>query len=295
MLPILALLVASPAHAGAKASSFQPESKKGSNYWNAGNAIDGKAETAWSLPGDSANRGEWILLDVPKGELEKVGIVPGWDRDEETFTDYPRVKQVRVDVYTLDNDSVDQLVGSETLDVADKRGMQIIPLKTRLKIGVDSMFGGRVKLTVLDVYDGQDFPNLRVSEVAAFLAEIDATPKITSHEAPELSDASPKTVWKGAAGASFVVDPQGWALSSIGFQGDKGAGRAKTVKVVVGDRPEQTFTLNDKPDLQWINLAPHNGYVGSTIDTVTITVVDSHGADIGLSELKFRATHYEPL
>lgn len=295
MLPLLALLVATPAHAGAKASSFQPESKKGTNFWNAPSAIDGKAETAWSLPGESANRGEWLLLDVPKGDLEKIGIVAGWDRDAETFTDYPRVKQIRVDVYTLDNDSADQLVGSETLDVADKRGMQILPLKSKLKIGADSFFGGRVKITVLDIYDGQDFPNLRISEVAAFLAEMDATPKLTNLEAPELSDASPKTVWKGAPGAAFVVDPQGWALSAIGFQGDKGAGRAKTIKVTVGDRGEQTFTLNDKPDLQWVSLAPFNGYVGSTIDTVTITVVDSYGADVGLSELKFKATHFEPL
>ncbi len=294
MFPVLVLLFAQPAFAGAKASAFQKESKLGVNYWNAGSAIDGKPESAWSVPGESANKGEWLLIDVPKGEVERIGIVAGWDRDADTFADFPRVKQLRVDVYTLDNESVDQLVGTETIDVADKRGMQSIPLKGKFRIGDDSFFGGRVKLTVLDVYEGMDYPNLRVSEVAVYLAEMDAKPTLNV-EAPELSDGSPKTLWKGAAGASFDVNPQGWAVSSIGFQGDKGAGRAKTVTVKVGDRPEQSFTLNDKPDLQWITLAPHLGYVGSTIDTVTLTLVDSYGADIGLQELKFKATHFESL
>ena len=69
MFAVLALLVAQPAFAGAKASAFQPESKKGANYWNAGSAIDGKTESAWSVPGESPNRGEWLLVDVPKGEV----------------------------------------------------------------------------------------------------------------------------------------------------------------------------------------------------------------------------------
>jgi hypothetical protein len=295
MLPVLLLLVAEPASAGAKASAFQPENKKGTNYWNAGSAIDGKPETAWSVPGESPNRGEWILIDVPKGSVEKIGIDPGWDRDADTFADYPRVKQLRVDVYTIDNDSVDQLVGTETIEVADKAGMQVVALKSKYQVGVDSFFGGRVKLSVTDIYEGRDFPNLRVSELAIFLAEQPATPTIKNVDPGALTDGNAKTVWKGAAGATFEIDPVGWAISSIGFQGDKGAGRAKTVKVVVGDRAEQTFTLADKPDLQWIALAPFNGYVGSSIDGVTVTIVDSYGADVGLQELKFQATHYEPL
>lgn len=296
MVALLAVLTLNSAFAGAKASAFQPENKKGTNYWNAGAAIDGKPETCWSLPGESANRGEWISLEVPKGTVEKIGVVAGWDKDEASFKDYPRVKQLRVDVYTLDNDQSEKLVSSENIDVKDERGLQIISLKTAAKVGDDSFFGGKVKLSVVDIYPGDDFPNLRVSEVAVYLAEMDAHPEVAGLDAEAVSDGNAKTLWTGAAGTELDVAPKGWAISSIGFQGDKGKGRAKTVKVKVGDAgPEQTFTLNDKPDLQWIRLAPFNGYVGSTIDNVKVTLVDSYGADIGLQELKFKATHFEPL
>lgn len=296
MVALLAVLVLNPAFAGAKASSFQPENKKGTNYWNAGAAIDGKPDTCWSLPGESPNRGEWISLEVPKGTVEKIGVDPGWDKDDSSFKDYPRVKQLRVDVFTIDNDQAEKLVSSETLEVNDARGLQIIPLKTPAKVGEDSFFGGKVKLSIVDIYPGDDYPNLRVSEVAVYMGEMEAHPEVTVLDQAALTDNNAKTLWTGAAGTEFELVPKGWAVSSIGFQGDKGKGRAKTVKVKVGDAgPEQTFTLADKPDLQWITLSPFNGYVGSTIDNVKVTLVDSYGADIGLQELKFKATHFEPL
>ena len=102
-------------------------------------------------------------------------------------------------------------------------------------------------------------------------------------------------MWVGAPGALITVDPKGWGVSSIGFQGDKGKGRVKTVTVQVGERAVQTFTLADKADLQWITVSAFNGYVGSTIDNLKVTLVDSYGADVGLQELKFKATAYEPL
>ncbi len=296
MFVLVALLSVNSAFAGAKASSFQAENKKGANTWNAGSAIDGKAETAWSLPGESVNRGEWISLEIPKGTVEKVGIVCGWDKDEDSFKDYPRVKQLRIDVYTLDNDQAEKQVGSETIDVPDSRGLQVIPLKTKVKVGDDSFFGGKVKLSVVDIYPGEDFPNLRVSEVAVYLGEMDATPEVLGIDATAVTDGNVKTLLTVASGTEFQLNPKGWAISSIGFQGDKGKARAKTVKVKVGDAgPEQTFTLADKPDMQWITLAPFNGYVGSTIDNAVITLVDSYGADVNFQELKFKATHFEPL
>ena len=303
MFSLLAPLVLSgTAHAGAVATHFQPENKKGANYWNAGSAIDGKMETAWSLPGDTNNRGESITIDIPKGSVEKIGIVAGWDKDESSFKDYPRVKQLRVDIYTVDNDQAEKQVGTETLDVKEQRGWQQLALKAKVKVGDDSFFGGKVKLTIVDIYDGEDFPNLRVSEMAIYMGEIDASPTVTvdsgttTGDELAMTDNSPKTLWVGTPGAALTVAPAGYAISSIGFQGDKGKGRAKTIKIKVGDAgSEQTFTLNDKPDLQWITLAPFNGTVGSTIDDVKITIVDSYGADVGLQELKFKATAYEPM
>lgn len=297
MIALLALLIVEPAFAGAKTSKFQPEAKKGTNYWNGGSAIDGKPETAWSLPGDTENKGEWIELDIPKGTVEKIAIVAGWDKDEESFKDYPRVKKLRVEVYSIDNSQEAVLVTSESLDVADVRGLQVLSLSKKAVVGFDSFFGGKVKLVVEDIYEGDDYPNLRVSELAVYMEETEATPGVTL-EGGDLAaalDNAPKTVWVGAPGALITVDPKGWGVSSIGFQGDKGKGRVKTVTVQVGERAVQTFTLADKADLQWITVSAFNGYVGSTIDNLKVTLVDSYGADVGLQELKFKATAYEPL
>ncbi len=299
---IAPLVLLSPAHAGAVASHFESDGKE-KNHWNAGAALDGKLETAWSLPSDSENRGESITLDVPRGEVEKIGLVAGWDKTEKTFKDYPRIKQLRVDVISVNNDQSEVQVGSQTVEVADKQGWQYVALKDKVTIGSpDSFFGGKVRLTVLDVYPGADFPNLRVSEVAVFMAEINATPTLsidsgtTTGDDMAITDNAPKTLWVGTPGATMTVTPAGWAVSSIGFQGDKSKGRAKTVKVTVGEGgPEQTFTLADKPDLQWITLAPTNGVVGTSLDSLHITIVDSYGADVGLQEIKFKATSFDSI
>jgi len=66
--------------------------------------------------------------------------------------------------------------------------------------------------------------------------------------------------------------------------------------VTVGEGgPEQTFTLADKPDLQWITLAPTNGVVGTSLDSLHVTIVDSYGADVGLQEIKFKATSFDSI
>ncbi|MBM4391774.1 MAG: hypothetical protein FJ090_11685 [Deltaproteobacteria bacterium] len=295
MVLLAVALIASPALAGAKASNFRKESKQSANYWNAGSAIDGKLETAWMLPGETANRGEWIEIDVPRGEIDKIGLVAGWDKDEESFKDYPRVKQVRVDVYTLDNDQTPLQVGTANLDVADQRGWQVLDIPD-VKVGEDSFFGGKVRISVVDIYEGDDFPNLGVSEACVYLKEFDAAPKVIAPAGIDaLFDNNAKTLWTGAAGAEFTVTPGGFAISSVGFVGDKGHGRAKTVKLTAGNMVVEA-TLADKPDAQWVSLKPFNGYVGSTIDDVVITVVDVHPSatnDLALQELKFKASYFE--
>lgn len=301
MLLVALTLLCPPADAGAKASAFKSESKKGTNYWNAGSAIDGKLETAWMVPGESDNRGEWIELDVPKGEVDKIGIVSGWDKDEESFKDYPRIRKLRVDIFSVATGDDPTQVGSATVDVADQRGWQTIDLPDT-KVGSE-FFGGKVRLTVLEIADGDDFPNLGVSEVAVYLKEFDAQPKITgvsastSGGADTLGDANPKTLWVGAAGAEVTVSPSGFAISSVGILGDKAHGRAKTIKLTVGN-VFSTATLEDKPDLQWVGAPAFNGYVGSSIDDVVLTVVDTYPSatnDLVIADLTFKAAYFESL
>lgn len=301
LTPLYLTLLCPPAEAGAKASAFKSESKKGTNYWNAGSAIDGKMETAWMVPGESDNRGEWIELDVPKGEVDKIAIVAGWDKDEESFKDYPRVKKLRVDIFSVATGDEPTQVGTATVDVADTRGWQTIDLPDT-KVGSE-FFGGKVRLTVLEIADGDDFPNLGVSEVAVYLKEFDAQPKISGVSASvaggadTLGDANPKTLWTGAAGAEITVSPSGFAVSSVGILGDKAHGRAKTVKLTVGN-VSSTATLADKPDIQWVTGPAFNGYVGSSIDDVVITIVDVYPSatnDVAIADLKFKAAYFESL
>jgi hypothetical protein len=53
-------MISTTAWAGATASAFKKETKKGANYWNASSAIDGKLEpwtrSGWSWAGRSRRR-----------------------------------------------------------------------------------------------------------------------------------------------------------------------------------------------------------------------------------------------
>ena len=101
MLSLAALLFSTQtAFAGAKASSFKKETRKGANYWNAVAAIDGKLETAWMVSGESENVGEWIMIDAPNAysTLNEIRIVNGFAKDEQTYKDYARIKAAKLEV-----------------------------------------------------------------------------------------------------------------------------------------------------------------------------------------------------
>ena len=88
------------AFAGASVSNFKKDSRRGNNYWNAGSAIDSNPETAWMVSGESENKGEWILIDGPSGvcSLDKIAMINGYAKSEDTFKDYSRIKEIRIDV-----------------------------------------------------------------------------------------------------------------------------------------------------------------------------------------------------
>jgi hypothetical protein len=306
MLTLLLPALVSDAEAGAKVSAFRKEAKLGANYYNGTSAIDGKLETAWMVPGESPNRGEWIELDLPKGTIDKIGIMPGWSKSEETFGDYSRIKKIRVDAFTLSDDQEPTQVGTAEVTVADQREWQVLDLPD-MKVGEGSLFGGKVRISVVDIYDGEDFANFGVSELLVFLKEFDATAAISAVSAsldghgPELAtDGDPKSAWMGAAGAEFTVDPKGYGLGSIGLvSGSKDTARPKTVEVKSGNQVKTTV-LPDKPGtVQWAEVPGFNGYTGGAFGGVTFTVVDTYpGAkaqDLAIAEIQFRATCLESL
>lgn len=302
---LLAALLAPTAQAGATASHFRPETRLGANYWNAPSAIDGKMETCWMVPGESPNAGEYIVIDVPKGEVDKIAMVIGWAKDETTFKDYARIKSVRVEVLSYNEDR--DLVPAGTADASfeDKGGWQVVDIPD-IKVGTEEA-GGKVKITVSGVYQGADYPNFAVSEVLVHMKEFDATPKVESASAPvdgkvqdALADANPKTFWAAEAeGATITLSTSGFGLSRLGIApGPKDYARPKKVKVSVGNRSLVT-ELPDAAGPQWADVPAMNGYTGSAWGELTVEILETwpgtKSGAVGISEIVARATVYESL
>lgn len=302
---VVALLLAPVvALAGAKVSAFQKDTKNGANYWSGGSAIDGKVETAWMLPGESANRGEWIEVELPKGTVDKLVILPGFGKNDETFADYPRVKQLRIDFFSMNDEQGYTQVGTATVDVAEAKtpGFQTIDLPDT-KVGGD-LFGGKAKISVVDIYPGNDFPNLAISELAFVLSEFEIAPSITAvsgegagHPKDHALDEDAKTFWSiPAADAGFTLKGDSYGVSSVGFLcSSKDYARAKTVEITLNGLVQRTV-LEDKPGtVQWARTAPFNGYTGGATGDVEVKIIDAYpGAksqEICLTTLKLQSTN----
>lgn len=305
--PLLAgYLLSSTAHAGATSSSFRKETKLGANYWNAASAIDGKLDTCWMLPGDSANRGESVTIDIPKGEVDKIGMIIGWAKTDETFKDYARVKEVKVEAFSYNEDRQLVSVGTANATFEDKNGMQVVDV-TNFPVGTDEA-GGKVKITVVDIYPGANYPNLAVSEMLVHLKESDTTPKVETasgadggHGQELMSDANPKTFWAGpAADATLTLSTAGFGLSRIGItSGPKDYSRAKKVSVTVGGRTSEA-ELPDAAGPQWIDVPAMNGYSGSAWGEIELKILDTYpgtkvAGSVAISELTAKSTTYEGL
>lgn len=302
---LAALSLASTAFAGATASHFKPENKLGANFWNAPAAVDGKMETCWMLHGESPNRGEWIQIDVPKGEVDKIGIMIGWAKGEETFKDYARVKEVKIEGFTQGEGQ--SLIPTKSVNVSfeDKQEWQVLDFEN-IPIGQD-MFGGKVKISIVDIYDGRDYPNLAVSEVLLYLKEFDANPTVTDStgtsagQAPEsLVDKNPKTFWAAnAAEASFTLESSGFGLSSVGITaGSKDYARPKKIQITASGR-SKTYDVPDTAGMQWFQVPALTGYTGSAWGAVEVKILETwpgaKSGDVAISEAALKATTYEGL
>lgn len=305
--PLFAAFFLNPtAQAGAVASHFKAETRLGANYWNAAAAIDGKMETCWMVPGESPNRGESVTIDIPKGEVDKIGMVIGWAKDDTTFGDYARVKEIRVEAFSYNEDRELVTVGSANASFEDKPGWQVVDV-TNFAVGTEEA-GGKVKITIVDIFPGKDFPNLGISEMLVYLKEMDNTPKVdtasgedSGHGKDLMSDANPKTFWSGPAeGATLTLSTAGFGLSRIGITaGSKDYARPKKVQITVGGRTG-TGELPDAPGVQWVDVPAMNGYSGSAWGEIEVKILETYpgakmAGSVAISELTAKATTYEGL
>jgi hypothetical protein len=303
---LVLFLVPAVAFAGATASKFKPEHRKGANYWNAQSAIDGKLETCWMVPGESPNRGEWIELDLPKSTVDKIGMVVGWAESEETFADYARVKAVKIDAFSLNDRQELSPRGSANAQFQDDMAMQVIDIDD-LQVGED-LFGGKLRINVADIYDGRDYPNMAISELLVYLAEFD-----TKMKAPEFSDLSSspaganlaelaldedeKTFFATALEGGFIqVEASGFGVSSLGIKpGPKTHARPKKVKVTANNR-ELIHELEDTQDVQWVMVPSITGYTGGAFGEIKVEFLEVYPGDdpnVAIAEIYGRATNFE--
>lgn len=306
------VLVPAVAFGGFRVSSFKKETKLGANFWNAASALDSKPDTCWMVDPESDNVGEWFEVDLPRSEVDKLGLIIGWAKDDKTFKDYPRIKAAKVELFG-DDKSEDVKVGEATVTFEDKMGMQFVDLPDT-KVGGE-ITGGKARITVTEVYPGEDYPNLAVSEVLIQLKDSEvpqtaiafktAPPETTGHDAMMMTDGNPATFWAGAGdGLSFQIRAEGYGVSAIGLQpGPITQSRPKTVVVTVNDLPT-TYTMpdmkpTDKPTVQWITLPSVVGYTGSAWGNIDVKIVDSYAGtkdpNIAIGELKLKYTNYEAL
>lgn len=299
-------LIPSVALAGATASAFKPEHKKGANFYNAQAAIDSDATSAWMVPGESPNRGEWIMIDVPKCGIDKIGGILGYAKDKESFTDYGRIKKVKIEVFNQDEDAGLTPGPTVTVDFADKMEWQVVDINPDMDVGKE-LFGGKVKITIVDIYDGQDYPNFALSEILLYLKEFDTDVTITpagaedsAHPIDAVKDGSVKTFWAGPTqGAAFTLTSSGgFGISSITFQnGTKDYARVKSVKVSANNKDlVQELPDTDKP--QSVRVPSITGYTGGAFGDITFTVLETYPGNknagtLAISEMKAMATNFE--
>jgi hypothetical protein len=304
LLPLL-LALPSLALAGYEVSSFKKDARLGTNYWNAASALDSKLDTAWQVDPESENAGAWLILDVPAGEIDKLGMVIGYAKNEDTFTDFARVKTAKVAVYNA-GAGEGSLLGEHTVSFEDKIGWQVIDLPDT-KVGGE-VLGGRVKVTVVDTYPGKDFANLAISEVRVHMKEFPAESlrlarppdsEADIHIGDRMVDGDAKTFWAATTDAAvFAVSAPGYGLASLGLtQGPKTHARPKTIELHA-NQAATTHTLEDKPGvMQWVLLPCLVGYTGGAWGQVEVRIVDSYPGEgmngTALAEVKLTAGSIE--
>lgn len=308
---LLSLILPTVAFAGFRVSSFNDKnSTHGGNYWNVASALDGQLETCWMIDPEAEPVGQWIEIDLPNSEVDKLGMVVGWAKSEETFQDYARVKSVRLEAFTIADasDKEGTRVFEENLSFEDKSGWQVMDLPNK-KVGSE-FFGGKVRVTITEIYEGQDYPYLAVSEVRVHLKEMEARESFRGdppagapdHGGELLLDEKDSTYWLSpgeGAGATINIGADGFGLSRLGIDpGPAQHARPKTVKIFASGA-EKTATLENSDEMQWVELPALIGYTGSAWGTVEITVVDTYpgssGSQLAIEELVLKSTNYEGL
>jgi NHL repeat len=175
MLLATALALISTASAAHSASSYLKST--GVSYTSAA-AFDGLLTTGWA-EGNAANNGagEWLELDLGKATpLELLALWPGnLSEGQKSFREYSRPRTIRV--------LVDGQAQGEPIRVEDRMQRLEVPLTGS---------GRKIRVEVVDVYDGIVYPEMYIAELAVNFPNADAATRLDawleSKEAQRLAE-----------------------------------------------------------------------------------------------------------
>lgn len=296
---LLGLALPLVAHAGFAVSNHRKTSSGGAT-WAVGAALDNNLATAWMIDPEAGNVGQWIEIDTPLAEIDRLLVVPGYDETEEKFFDFARIKAAKVEIF--ENGVGDaKKIAETTVTFKDERGWQTVDLPDT-KITGDAL-GGKVRLTVTEVYPGKDYPSLAVSEFTVGLKEFPATnTKVKAAPAqsddahgPELLlDGKGTTFWSTGGAASFSLEAPRFGIAALQItNGPKTHARPKKIEVGAGENV-YTFDLADTADAQRVAIPALVGYTGSVWGEIRINVKETYpgssSASTAIGEIKLLAT-----
>ncbi|MCB9672919.1 MAG: hypothetical protein H6734_25840 [Alphaproteobacteria bacterium] len=297
-----ASLLCTSALAGYGSSSEKKDSRFGEGAFAISAALDSNLETAWQCNPEQDNVGQWLQIDIPTAGVDKIALVTGWAKSEDTFKDYARVKSATVEVFSKGIGGGEEKIGEQKVSFKDEMGWQIVDLND---MKISGELGGSVKLTVNEVYPGVDYPNLAIGEMRVHLVEFPAETLMLAedppaaddkHEAPNMLDGKATTFFF-AQGNSLTMTAKagGYGLSSVGIQaGPPTHARPKTVVLKANDAEIKHVIPENAKGMQWLLLPTIVGYTGSAWGGVEIQIVDSWPGTkaenpLAIAELKVNA------
>ena len=141
----------SPVLLAARATASSTLQGSGTTSYDPANLVDGDPETAWNEGSRGDGVGEWVELTLAApADVTRVLLWNGYQKGEQ-FPQNGRVRQLRIDA------------GERTFEVEllDVEGPQAVNLPQPVR-------AQRVRLTIDDVYVGDRYPDVALSEIEVY-------------------------------------------------------------------------------------------------------------------------------
>ncbi|HPZ75338.1 MAG TPA: hypothetical protein PK723_05980, partial [Candidatus Pacearchaeota archaeon] len=116
--------------------------------------------------------GEKIEIKLNKSPLSLIGLINGNMIDSNSYYDYSRAKKVRIDLEIVDyRDSTKTVTKTEEMQLDDIKYSKINNDNFAKMVSTIADYGdgftqvNKITITILDVYKGNKYPNICITEI----------------------------------------------------------------------------------------------------------------------------------